>query len=137
MPTKLQAGSASGLDGLNVLVVEPNAEIREMITVFLETLGCNVLSESDDRNIVGLVARLPINLLVIEPRIPGNRHGLDAIRRVKELEPKLPVIIVTGDKGDEELRDHPADAVLEKPFDMGLLTGLARHFQARRNDDAQ
>lgn len=116
----------------NALVVEPSDEIREFVVWCLEDVGCNVLDEPDDRSIVSLVARLPISLLVIEPDIPRREQVMATICRAREIAPKLAVIIITGDASN--LQCHPADAVLQKPFEVKVLAELVRRLATPSNE---
>ncbi len=69
----------------------------------------------------------PLDVLLLDINLPGL-SGIEVLRRVKELYPKMRVVMVTGLDYDE-LRDQArrcgAAAYITKPFDFSDLTWSA------------
>ncbi len=70
---------------------------------------------------------------LVDLRIPGGPAG-EAMRRVPEKFPGIPMVVVTGYHDQPPL---PHVAFFSKPFDTGaLLDAVERQYQARHPTDA-
>jgi len=70
-----------------------------------------------------VVSDRPIDLVVADVKMPGL-NGLELVRQVRELDPDLPCIVVTGygtPEGSLEALQAGAFWYLEKPFEQGNL----------------
>jgi excisionase family DNA binding protein len=91
------AGVSQGADGRRVLIVDDEEGIRELLS---RTLA---LAEYDVSTVPDGVAALhhlrdtgeAYNLVIADLRMPGM-DGLELIREVKQFNPQLPIIIITG-----------------------------------------
>jgi len=113
-----------------VLVVEDEADVREMIVRLLRELGCQVLEAEDGPAGLKIVqSGERLDLLVTDVGLPGlnGRQLADAAREKRS---DLPVILITGYAGkaldDAELA--PGMEVMRKPF---ALRALANRVRAR------
>jgi PAS domain S-box-containing protein len=111
-----------------VLVVEDEADVREMIVRLLRELGCQVLEAEDGPAGLRIVqSGERLDLLVTDVGLPGlnGRQLADAAR---EKRPDLPVILITGYAGkafdDAELA--PGMEVMRKPFALSALANRVR-----------
>ncbi|ETN86446.1 response regulator receiver domain protein [Necator americanus] len=82
------------------------------------------------------------DLVLSDIHMPGTMNGIDLAEALQELEPELPVILVTG-YAEELERTRNADVrVLSKPFDIALLEKMLeairedREARAKREHDA-
>jgi two-component system cell cycle response regulator DivK len=102
-----------------VLVVEDNADSREILTLELEAEGYEVCAVGDGFSALEAAARFLPEVIVMDISLP-NLDGLEATRRIKE-QPELahiPVIALTAHalKEDEaRFRAAGCDAYLAKP----------------------
>jgi CheY-like chemotaxis protein len=109
-PTKTRAG--------RVLVVEDEAEVREILTSVLRSDGHSVVACPDgDRALVEL-GNAGFDLVITDLGMPGL-SGWDVARAVKELHPGTPVAMVTG--WSEQIDPAQAgnegiDYLIAKPF---------------------
>jgi DNA-binding NtrC family response regulator len=79
------------------------------------------------------------DLLIADLRMPGF-SGLDLIKGVRYLDPKVPIILITG-YGSPELRQEAAQLgvndYLDKPFNVGdLLSAVRRCLSGGEEMDA-
>jgi CheY-like chemotaxis protein len=68
----------------------------------------------------------PVDLLVTDIKMPGM-HGFDLIRKVREANAELPIIICSAYqnmKEDKDLHFHKISAFLEKPVEMNDLRDI-------------
>jgi PAS domain S-box-containing protein len=111
-----------------VLVVEDEADVRDMIVGMLRELGCEVLEAGDGPVGLKIVqSGVHLDMLVTDVGLPGlnGRQLADAAR---EKRPDLPVILITGYAGraleDGELA--PGMDVMRKPFALAALASRVR-----------
>lgn len=107
------------LNGLRVLVVDDEADIREFITVVLESHGMSVKAVANARSALEALELFQPDVLVCDLRMPGG-SGYDLIRQIRELEAKqgghLPATAITAyqDEDWEESQKAGFEAHLHK-----------------------
>ena len=111
--------------GENILVVDDDDVIVQMITRALVALGYRVESTIDPAVALGLVRADPqrFALLLTDQTMPGLT-GLALVRKVRQIQPELPVILMTGYGGSEltgEIQTAGVRLVLDKPMTIGAL----------------
>lgn len=91
--------STDSLDGLRVLVVDDEADIREFITVVLESHGMSVKAVANAAAALEALEPFQPDVLVCDIRMPGG-SGYDLIRLLRDLEAKkgghLPAAAITA-----------------------------------------
>ncbi|WPB56061.1 response regulator [Xylophilus sp. GOD-11R] len=125
------ASGERALDGLDVLIVEDNADASEMLTVVLADGGARVaLAPHFDGALVQLASRWP-DVLVSDIGLPG-RDGYELIRQVRALEKGrggrrlLSIAFTAFARPEDKARAIEAgfDAHLAKPLQPHLLMAL-------------
>jgi two-component system phosphate regulon response regulator PhoB len=108
------------MSGNTILVVEDEADIREMLSFALERAGYTVVEAGDAEEALGrLEGPLP-DLVIVDWMLPGM-SGLDLARRLRrdDLTAELPLIMLTA-RGEEadKLRSYDVgiDDYVTKPF---------------------
>lgn len=116
-----------------IAVVDDDAAVREALSDLLQALGleCRSFHQAE----AFLDAYLPglFHGLVTDIRMPGM-GGLELLRRIKALEPLMPVIVITSFTDEAIHRaalDHGARASLTKPI---LGEDLLRHLGQAGHD---
>ena len=106
-----------------VLVVEDDDGVREALAEMLDMLGYDVTMAADADE-AGRVASLgDFDLLVSDFMLPGV-SGLDVAARLRQGQPDLKVIVMSGYAESEVLQRGVGDGsvrFLQKPFDLGTL----------------
>jgi len=123
-------------EGRTVLVVEDQADVREIVETTLNDLGYRVLTATD-----GVKARRvlesneAIDLLLTDVVMPNGVSGLDLAQEARRLRQDLKIIVVSGYFREAQNRriDVPGIIFLEKPF---LQTELADTVAAALGDKA-
>lgn len=104
------------LDGLRVLVVDDEADIREFITVVLESYGVSVEAVASAAAALEALEQFRPDVLVSDIRMPGG-SGYDLIRQIRDLEA-------------EQGRHIPAAAItayLDEEREKSLNAGYEAH----------
>lgn len=129
-------GSAVSLD--SVLVIDDEDVPRELLRELLEMSGYKVFTATSGDEGVRSFDRERQSLVITDVRMPGA-DGMEVLRRVREIDPLVPVVVVTG-HGDLEtaisaLRQGAFD-LLQKPINPELLLKVVRqaveHVRLRR-----
>ncbi len=109
----------------HILIVDDDAEIRQLLGDYLRKNGLRVSAVGDGAAMRALLAREPVDLIVLDLMLPGE-DGLTLCRTLRA-QSTVPVIMLTA-KGDETDRivglEIGADDYLPKPFNPREL--LAR-----------
>jgi len=109
----------------HILIVDDNAEIRELLGRFLTDHGYRVSTAADGMAMKRMLNGAAIDLLVLDLMLPGE-DGLTLCRNLR-VQSRLPVIMLTamGDEADRIIGlEMGADDYLTKPFNPREL--LAR-----------
>ena len=111
-----------------ILIVDDERDIRELLFRILEKEGYVPSVAHDGPTALEMIELGVPDLVISDVRMP-DMDGMDLLRRVKEIDPDLPVIIITGwgaiDSAVEAMRKGAFD-YLPKPLDMRLLSERIR-----------
>ncbi|MEI8395512.1 MAG: response regulator [Rhodospirillaceae bacterium] len=121
-----------------ILVVEDALEVRVSITASLEEAGFVVDEAADGAVALALLERQPCDLMITDLWMP-NMDGLDLLKRLRAINPKLPVIAISGGAPRRAPIDYSvaladtfgADRVLHKPFDNDDLVDEVKKLLAQ------
>jgi signal transduction histidine kinase/ActR/RegA family two-component response regulator len=114
------------LEGLRVLVMDDEAPIRRVARGMLQRLGCAVLEAADGAEAVsiyqqGLQSGNPPQAVIMDLTVPGRMGGLEAMRRLRALDPRVKAVVSSGYSNDPILaspREHGFAGVLAKPYTL-------------------
>ena len=120
----------------NILIADDEEEIRDLFAEVLEDDDYHLFLTSNGDEAVEIARSNPIDLAILDLVMPGM-DGIEALRRIKEIDNTIEVLIMTGyaDLGDVEktIIDHQAIDYLPKPFDlMETRRIIGRALQKRR-----
>lgn len=107
----------------SILVVDDDVDLREVLKEIFQGRGYRALGASDGVEATALLAGHRIDLVVLDIRMP-RQDGLALLRHIRERNPALPVIVVTGMATEDELREAAElgiRACLHKPFELKRL----------------
>ena len=117
-----------------ILIIDDEAAIRESLDTMLTLEGFTVNMASDGAAGIDLLSRNEYDLLLLDLALPGE-SGMDLLPRIVEMQPNLPVIMITafGTMGNvvDAIRAG-AENFVQKPWDNEKLladirTAIARH----------
>jgi two-component system nitrogen regulation response regulator NtrX len=122
---------------IEVLVVDDEADIRELVAGVLEDEGYTTRSAAtSDAALAALAERRP-SLVLLDVWLQGSRlDGLELLDAIKERDPTLPVLMISGhgnlDTAVAAIRRGAVDFI-EKPFEAERLL----HLVARATETEQ
>ena len=113
---------------LEVLVVDDEADIRELVSGVLEDEGYAVRTAADSNQTLDAIEDRRPSLVLLDVWLQGSRlDGLQLLEEVKSRDPTLPIIMISGhgnlDTAVAAIREGAVDFI-EKPFEAGKLLHL-------------
>ena len=105
----------------NILIVDDDADIRELLTQYLRKQGLVATAVADGRQMRTFLASHRADLIVLDLMLPGT-DGLTLCRDLRASAQHIPILMLTA-RGDE------ADRILG--LEMGADDYLAKPFAAR------
>ena len=112
--------------GGRVLVVEDEAQVREVATRFLQRGGYDVLTASDAGTALDLLRSAgPFDVVLTDSAMPGMR-GEDLAAEIAHVQPGLPVILMSGYADPGGPATSTVAAFIQKPFTMPVLLAEVR-----------
>jgi len=111
-----------------ILIVDDEPTVRYSFKKLLREDNYDVLEAANGVDALRLLAKENPDLVVMDIEMPGMT-GLEAIRRIKDLTPQVPVIIMTAygttDRVIEAMK-LGAYEYMEKPFDIDKMRTIIR-----------
>lgn len=112
--------------GASVLLAEDDAMLQSLVTCVLEELrGWSVSAVAAAPEVVDAVRRVQPRLLLLDYRLQrGTAEDVLAQLRAEGLLPRLPVVVLTGDRDPmaaARFVEGGALGVIYKPFDVSSL----------------
>lgn len=118
-----------------VWIVDDDRSIRWVLEKALQQEGMTTQSFESADSVLTRLGRQQPDVIISDIRMPGS-SGLDLLARIRELHPRLPVIIMTAHSDlDSAVASYQGGAFeyLPKPFDVDEAVSLVK----RANQHAQ
>ncbi len=117
--TQARAQAAAPAPRKTILVVDDEKHIRDILRESLEARGYAVETASDGQQGLELLEKSRYRLLLLDIRMP-SRDGLSLLSQAKERIGDMPVIVLTGMAGPEEI---------DKALSLGVFKCVRKPFQ--------
>ncbi len=137
-----QIGADSALESVahegSVLLIDDAEDVRIIVAAFLRAGGFTVHQASSGQQALWAIVAGTRFDLVITDQVMANMKGAELIRRVRQLQPDLPALIITGFPDTiESLTDIQGVGALIKPFQRSeLIETVSRLIARGRNPSA-
>lgn len=121
-------------DKLTILVVDDVEDMREIISVFLERAGYEVLTAHSGNAALEIFTREHIDLIVSDIMMEDG-NGWDLVAGARNMNPDIPVIFITGyeiEKARNKAETVNVDGFLSKPFRNRILVEMVREVLERK-----
>jgi DNA-binding NtrC family response regulator len=129
-----------------ILIVDDDASQRSLLHSFLAGQGLETLPVASGEEALEVLRERPVDMMISDVRMPGM-SGLETLRRARELNATLPILLVTAYADVREavgaMRDGAVN-YLTKPVDLDELLdsvqaalGLPSHEPARFSEDKE
>lgn len=112
--------------------MDDDEAIRSVMRSMLERLGYEVFPTSDGTMATAAFAESvsagrAISAVILDLTVPGNLGGKEALKMIRELDPKMPIFVASGYADDPTMADPAASGFadkIDKPFTISDLDGL-------------
>ncbi|QIK77587.1 sigma-54-dependent Fis family transcriptional regulator [Sphingomonas piscis] len=115
---------------LEVLVVDDEADIRDLVAGVLEDEGYSVRSAADSSGALDAIEERRPSMVLLDVWLKDSRlDGLQLLQEIKRRDASIPVLLISGhgnlDTAVAAVREGAVDFI-EKPFEAGRLIYLVR-----------
>ena len=108
-------------NGLRVLLVEDNPQVRAFAAQLLKDLNCEVVATEDAAGALSELGPNRFDLVFSDVVMPGM-NGLDLADEIGRKMPELPVLLTTGYSDRLAGKDSRRHLILAKPYDATSLS---------------
>ena len=121
----------------DILIIDDEADIRDLVSGILEDDGHQVRAARDSDEALDAIRRRRPSLVVLDIWLQGSRiDGLELLAMFKEIDPDLPVVVISGhgtiETAVSAIRKGAYDFI-EKPFTADrLILVVQRALEAAR-----
>jgi signal transduction histidine kinase len=117
------AAAARAPAALSVLVIDDEAEVRLGMKILLEGMGCRATLAGGTAEALAAARSARPDVVVADLRLRGADNGIEAVRAVRALYPRVPALLVSGDIASDQLREAERAGIvlLHKPVPAETL----------------
>jgi DNA-binding response OmpR family regulator/GAF domain-containing protein len=140
-PRRTAPRPAPRLSAARILVVDAEEAIRRSAHQMLGCHGATVETARDAHEAIALARQTPYTAALVDIRLP-DLDGFEAYKRLREVQPAVPIILMTGFGYDPshsivKARQEGLQAVLYKPFRADRLMDSVEQAIRTATGDAQ
>jgi DNA-binding response OmpR family regulator len=84
----------------SVLIVDDSELMRDLLAEWLEQWGYSSVCAGEPEEVAPLLQRESFGLVLLDLYL-GSSSGLDVLQELRELQPDLPVILISADREDD------------------------------------
>jgi signal transduction histidine kinase/ActR/RegA family two-component response regulator len=119
----IQVQDQDHFTGLEVLIVDDEADVRRSMGFLLEELGCHPHETQSTSEVALKVQHFRPDLMLADFRLKNHDSGIASIAALRERWPGVPAVLVSGDTAPERLLEAQAAGVriLHKPLALDAL----------------
>jgi two-component system NtrC family sensor kinase len=116
----------------NILLVDDEADLREVLDISLSDTGYNVLTAENGEQAMNILKEIDLQVVITDIKMPGI-DGIELLRRIKNNHPETEVIMLTGhgdlDLAIKSLKYDATDFVIKPIKDDVLEMAIERAFE--------
>jgi CheY-like chemotaxis protein len=117
-----------------VLVIDDNADSREILEIILSQRGYGVITAEDGIDGQNKAETESPDVIISDLHMPGL-HGLEMIQKLRQI-PRLsrtPIVVLTADRDAKKTAvEAGADSILIKPFSLeDMIRTIAQLLESR------
>lgn len=109
---------------MRILIIDDETEVAQVLASAVEDGGHQALVATGGREGLEFIAVHKPDAVFLDVRMPGL-DGLAVLRSIRVTDPTLPVLVITGHAGEQEIEEAQrlgVTDVIEKPFILNSLT---------------
>nr|MBF0222453.1 response regulator [Desulfobulbaceae bacterium] len=113
------------MENIEILLVDDEKDFISTLSERLSLRGYEVSTAFDGEEALQFLGVNKVDIIVLDLKMPGM-DGMEVLRKIREDDQKVRVIIQTGhgtDKEEDEIGQLGVSAFLRKPVDIEVLIG--------------
>ena len=115
-----------------ILVADDEQMLRRALSRVLSRAGFSAIVAEDGQQAIDIFTQKSseIDLVVLDMNMP-KKNGVQAFYGIRELDPKMKIVIASGESRNEVLAqfgDDKPNGILQKPFVLGKLVSEINYF---------
>ena len=118
-----------------ILVVDDEPAIRELLSSFLEIMDYEVESALNGKDAIEIIEKNNFSIIISDVKMP-DINGIDLLKKVKEFNKKIEVILITGFPNNEDREQAlklGAYAYIPKPFKLQIIANILEEIFKKGN----
>lgn len=116
---------------MKILVVDDDTHILKLYKVELEEEGYDVITASTGKEAMETFEREMPDLVTLDILMP-DIDGISLLRRMKELRPRLPIIMSTAYDYRDDFAVWASEAYIVKSADLGELKSMIKKLLSKK-----
>lgn len=112
---------------MRICIIDDESIVVQTLSAYLADLGHSVTNCGSKDELDAAPVDPAVDLVIADLRLPGL-NGMRLIRRVNQLFPDAPIVVVSGHRADitsmRDVIENEAYAFMHKPFSLGELESL-------------
>lgn len=110
-----------------ILITDDSQVQRSLVKLYLKKLGAEIYEAENGQQAIDVVSQKTIDIVFMDIQMP-IMNGFEACRQIKAMYPNLPIIALSGESGEEEIRQitQTMDDRLLKPTTQKLLQEILK-----------
>lgn len=120
---------------VKLILIEDDPGVRDYFKSVVSRMGYELSAAEDGPSGLQLIENQPADVIMTDLNMPGEPNGMALVRRIRELRPGTPLIVVSGYPTKERLEECKAlgiDDFLTKPFEMTFFSSVISRLLAER-----
>jgi len=112
-----------------ILIIDDELVILEYLKTILTKLGYDVRTACDGLSGCNEAKNQDVNLIISDLNMPGEMSGMNFIRKLRNLRPDCPVVVLTGYPTADRFKETSEIGVIEfltKPFEIPFLNSILK-----------
>ena len=128
-PTPAGASHAPAMSKPRVLLVDDDRSVLDALGSVIESEGFELVSAAEGHQAVEKFRLQPADIVLLDLNMPVM-GGMDALERLRTINPFLPIIIITARSDAYPIATAAGAALMQKPLDIPMLLGAMREMLA-------
>ncbi len=119
---------------VKLILIEDDPGVRDYFKSVVKRMGHELLTAEDGPGGMKLVSEQPADVIMSDLNMPGEPSGMGLIRKIRELRPNTPLIVVSGYPTRDRLDECKALGIedfLTKPFEMTFFSSVITRLLAQ------
>jgi len=113
---------------IKLILIDDDEGVRAYFKAIVSRMGHELVTAANGPEGLRLLESVPdAGVIMTDLNMPGEPNGMDLVRRIREIRPTTPMIVVSGHPTKDRLEECQALGVedfLTKPFEMTFFSSV-------------